>query len=130
MTEPRDGIKSYLGDIEALRSVFAVFADEKLLRVIFYMYSRLNTPVTTAVISRNTGISEEELEECMETLCRQNLATRLVITMLDGETNAYQFRQESSVIPMLCMADEITRTYYCDFISTFRRTKPLLRDIN
>ena len=66
----------------------------------------------------------------METLCRQNLATRLVITMLDGETNAYQFRQESSVIPMLCMADEITRTYYCDFISTFRRTKPLLRDIN
>ena len=130
MTEPRDGIKSYLGDIEALRSVFAVFADEKLLRVIFYMYSRLNTPVTTAVISRNTGISEEELEECMEPLCRQNLATRLVITMLDGETNAYQFRQESSVIPMLCMADEITRTYYCDFISTFRRTKPLLRDIN
>ena len=62
----------------------------------------------------------------METLCRNNLATRLVITTLDGETNAYQFRQESSVIPMLCMADEITRTYYCDFISTFRRTKPLL----
>ena len=126
MTEPRDGIRSYLGDSEALRSVFAVFADEKLLRIILYMYSRLNTPVTTAVISHNTDIPEEELEECMERLCRQNLATRLVITTLEGETNAYQFRQESSVIPMLCMADEITRTYYCDFISTFRRTKPLL----
>ena len=126
MTEPRDSIKSFIGDVDRLRSVFAVFADEKLLCIIFYMYSRLNTPVTTAVISSKTDIAEDELEECMETLCRNNLATRLVITTLDGETNAYQFRQESSVIPMLCMADEITRTYYCDFISTFRRTKPLL----
>ena len=70
------------------------------------MYSRMNTPVTTAVISSKTDIPEEELEDCMETLCRSN--------------------QESSVIPLLCIADEITRTYYCDFIATFRRTKPLL----
>ena len=126
MTEPRDGIKSYLRNIEALREVFAVFADERMLRIIFYLYSRLNTPVTTAVISSKTDIPADELEECMETLCRNNLATRLVITTLHGETNAYKFRQESSVIPLLCIADEITRTYYCDFISTFRRTKPLL----
>ncbi len=73
------------------------------------MYSRMNTPVTTAVISSKTDIPEEELEDCMETLCRSNLATRIVITTLDGE-----------------ITDEITRTYYCDFIATFRRTKPLL----
>ena len=126
MTEPHDGIKSYIGDIETLRSVFSVFADEKLLRIIFYMYSRMNTPVTTAVISSKTDIPEEELEDCMEKLCRSNLATRIVITTLDGEINAYKYRQESSVIPLLCIADEITRTYYCDFIATFRRTKPLL----
>jgi len=90
------------------------------------MYSRMNTPVTTAVISSKTDIPEEELEDCMETLCRSNLATRIVITTLDGEINAYKYRQESSVIPLLCIADEITRTYYCDFIATFRRTKPLL----
>ena len=72
MTEPRDSIKSFIGDVDRLRSVFAVFADEKLLRIIFYMYSRLNTPVTTAVISSKTDIAEDELEECMETLCRNN----------------------------------------------------------
>ena len=82
--------------------------------------------MTTAVISSKTDIPEEELEDCMETLCRSNLAARIVITTLDGETNAYKYRQESSVIPLLCIADEITRTYYCDFITTFRRTKPLL----
>ena len=125
MTEPRDSINNYIGNAEALRSVFAVFADEKMLRIIFYMYSRMNTPVTTAVISSKTGIAEDELEECMDKLCRNNLATRIVITTLEVETNAYKFRQESSVIPLLCIADEITRTYYCDFISTFRRTKPL-----
>ncbi len=37
------------------------------------MYSRMNTPVTTAVISSKTDIPEEELEDCMETLCRSNL---------------------------------------------------------
>ena len=74
------------------------------------MYSRMNTPVTTAVISSKTDIPEEELEDCMETLCRSNLATRIVITTLDGEINAYKYRQESSVIPLLCIADEITRT--------------------
>ena len=126
MTEPQDGIKNYIGNIEALRNVFAVFADERMLKIIFYMYSRLNTPVTTAVISSKTGIAEDELEDCMETLCRSNLATRIVITTLNGETNTYKFRQESSVMPLLCIADEITRTYYCDFISTFRRTRPLL----
>ena len=73
------------------------------------MYSRMNTPVTTAVISSKTDIPEEELEDCMETLCRSNLATRIVITTLDGEINAYKYRQESSVIPLLCIADEITR---------------------
>ena len=84
MTEPRDSIKSFIGDVDRLRSVFAVFADEKLLRIIFYMYSRLNTPVTTAVISSKTDIAEDELEECMETLCRNNLATRLVISDHDA----------------------------------------------
>ena len=41
------------------------------------MYSRMNTPVTTAVISSKTDIPEEELEDCMETLYARRRNKRL-----------------------------------------------------
>lgn len=73
MVEPDGGIKNQLSSIETLRNVFAVFADEKLLTIIFYMYSRLNTPVAASLISHHTGIDEDEVERCMEILCQNNL---------------------------------------------------------
>ena len=126
MVEPDGGIKNQLSSIETLQNVFAVFADEKLLKIIFYLYSRLNTPVAASLISHHTGIDEDEVERCMEILCKNNLATRNVIATLDGDINSYVFRQESSVIPLLCYADGIAKKDFCDFMVAFDRTKPLL----
>lgn len=127
MVEPQSSIKDKLADLETLRSVFQVFADKKLLSIIFYMYSRLNTPIATSLISKNTGIDIREVDQCMEILCKNNLATRSVIATADGEIYAYMFNQESSVIPLLCFADEIAKKDFRDFIWSFERTKPLLK---
>ena len=65
----------------------------------------------------------------MKILCKNRLATQSPVVTLDGKTNAYQFSQESSVIPLLCIADEIVKTIkndYCDFVISFERTKPLM----
>lgn len=129
MTEPSDSILNQISDLEALRSVFEVFSDEKCLRILFSMYTRLNHPVTEDVLIRQTGIDKADLERCMEILCKNSLATQSPVVTLDGETNAYQFSQESSVIPLLCIADEIVKTIkneYCDFVISFERTKPLM----
>lgn len=129
MTEPSDSILNQISDLEALRSVFEVFSDEKCLRILFSMYTRLNHPVTEDVLIRQTGIDKADLERCMEILCKNRLATQSPVVTLDGETNAYQFSQESSVIPLLCIADEIVKTIkndYCDFVISFERTKPLM----
>lgn len=126
MVEPKSGIKNQIADLETLRGVFQIFADKKLLRIIFYMYSRLNTPIATSLISKNTGIDTHEVDRCMEILCKNNLATRSVVATADGEINTYMFHQESSVIPLLCFADEIAKKDYRDFICSFDRTKPLL----
>ncbi len=126
MKEPKSGIKNCLSDIETLRKVFEVFADKKLFSIIFYMYSRLNTPIATSLISKNTGLAENEVDRCMEFLCKNNLATKSVISTADGEMYSYMFNQESSVIPLLCYADEIAQTDFYDFIWSFTRTKPLL----
>ena len=47
MVEPKSSIREQLADVETLRGVFELFADKKLLKIIFYMYSRLNTPIAT-----------------------------------------------------------------------------------
>lgn len=127
MKEPKGGIKKQLSNIETLRNIFEVFADKKLLSIIFYMYSRLNTPIATSLISKNTGIPEVEVDVCMENLCKNNMATKSIIETSEGEMYSYMFKQESSVIPLLCFADELTRTEtYCNLWS-ISRTKPLLK---
>lgn len=126
MIEPQSSIKDKLADIETLRRVFQIFADKKLLSIIFYMYSRLNTPIATSLISKNTGIDMNEVDRCMEILCKNNLATRNVVATADGEIYSYMFHQESSVIPLLCFADEIVKKDFRDFIWIYDRTKPLL----
>lgn len=127
MKEPKSGIKERLSDIETLRKVFEVFADKNLLSIIFYMYSRLNTPIATSLISKNTGLTESEVDSCMEVLCNNNLATKSVIGTAEGEIYSYMFNQESSVIPLLCYADEIAKTGFYDFVWSLSRTKPLLK---
>lgn len=126
MVEPQSSIKDQLADIETLRGVFQIFADKKLLKIIFYMYSRLNTPIAASLISKNTGFEVKEVERCMEILCKNNLATCSSVATADGEIYSYMFHQESSVIPLLCFADEIAKKDYHDFVGSFDRTKPLL----
>ena len=125
MTEPESGIKAQLADPETLRRVFSIFSDKKMMQIIFYMYSRLNTPLDTSLISKNTGIDCREVDRCMETLCENGLATRTTIDTAEGEINSYLFHQESSVIPLLCFADEIAKKEIRDFFIDFSRTKPL-----
>ncbi|MEE1218679.1 MAG: helix-turn-helix transcriptional regulator [Ruminococcus sp.] len=126
MVEPKEGLKNKLADPETLRKVFEVFANEKLLRIIFYMYSRLNTPIATSLISKNTGLDSSEVDHCMDILCKNNLATRNVIATADGEMYSYMYHQESSVIPFLCFADEIAKKDFRDLLWNVARTKPFL----
>lgn len=126
MVEPEESIKDNIADPESIRKVFELFSDKRIIKIIFYMYSRLNTPIATSLISKCTGIEMSEADKCLEILCENRLATRNTVDTADGQINTYMFHQESSVIPLLCYADEITKKVTRDFICTFDRTKPLL----
>lgn len=126
MVEPQNGIKPQLSDTETLRKIFEVFADKKLLNILIYMYSRPNTPIATSLISKNTGIKPDEVDKCMKILCDFSLATKNTAETADGVIFTYMFHQESSVIPMLCMADEIAKTDFQDIVARFERQKPLI----
>lgn len=125
LVEPKNSLKNKLSDLDSLSNVFKIFADKKILNIIFYMYSRLNTPIATSLISKNTGMDMKDVDHCMKILCENNLATCNVVATADGDIYTYMFNQESAVIPFLCFADEISRKDYRDIGWSFERTKPL-----
>lgn len=126
MKEPQNGIKNCLADIETIRKVFSTLADKDILTIIFYMYTRLNTPLSSSLISKNTGLSVSRVDECMDILSKTNLVEKSIIETANGEMYSYIFINENAVIPLLLFADEVmTCGAYYDW--SFSRTKPLLK---
>lgn len=124
--EPEGGLTNQLLPPEKLREVFAVLADEKLLKLIYSLYSRLNTPLAASLIGEKTGMTVQEVDRCMEILCSRGFATRTPIAVAGGEMYAYMFNQEHAVVPLLCFADELARNDTYVFMWSFDRTKPLM----
>ena len=125
MPEPLGGLRDKLASVESLQKVFSVFADINILKIIFYMYSRLNTPIDATLISKNTGIGKEAIEEYMKLLENTNIVDIKYIETAKGNVSAYTFRNENAVIPLLCVADEICKKVVIDYWVQFERTKPL-----
>ena len=127
MSEPKNGsIMNKLMEPEKLRRIFSLFADEKMLKMILYIYSLPPVRATVSLISKKTGISPDEVDRRMEKLCSNNLADRCVVATENGNINAYSFRKECFVVPMLCFADEIARTDFRPFFGKFDRGRPVL----
>ena len=126
MIEPKNGLRASLLEPEVLRRVFELLADETKLKIIFYLYTRLNTPIAASLISKNTGLSEAEVDQHMEMLYRGGLVKRTAIAAAEGEIYSYMFDQESAVIPLLCFADEIARKEDPPLLWSFNRTVPIM----
>ena len=126
MPEPEGRISDQLCSIDELLEVFSIFADRKMLQLIYIMYSMPNIPLATSLLSKKTGISQQETDSLMEVLCEKNLATRSVVVTAEGELNSYILRRECAAIPLLCFADEITKENIRPFLGNYDRTKPFL----
>ncbi|MBE6925060.1 MAG: helix-turn-helix domain-containing protein [Ruminococcaceae bacterium] len=127
LLEPKNGLRANLLEPEALRRVFELLADATKLKLIFYLYTRLNTPIAASLISKNTGLSEAEVDWHMEGLYQGGLVKRTAIAAAEGEIYSYMFNQENAVIPLLCFADEIARQEDPPLLWSFNRTVPIMR---
>ncbi len=111
--------------IENIRKVFALFAEEHLLKTIIYMYSKPCIPITAELISKGTGYTMHEVERCMKIICENNLAEQIKIAGIEGDINAYAVRKEGCIIPLLQFADEIAKGSPFPVFNMFDRLKPL-----
>lgn len=126
MTRPHDdGILSHFESEDAIRQVFALFADKKILKTLYYLYSVSNIPVTSQLISQGTGLELSEVERCMKTLCDKMIVHPMKIASVDGEINSYIIRFEANVLPLLCYADEIAKGCQYPTFGMCDREKPI-----
>ena len=119
-------IMPHFENISELKKVFAVFADEKTLNIICYLYSLPHMPVAVSLICKHTGYNHIEVEKTMRRLCDNHLVIRTMIATADGEMSSYSVRPEGFAVPLLCFADEIAKNNPRPFFGTFDRKKPFL----
>lgn len=126
MVQPQDeSVLSHFESEEAIRQVFALFADRKILKIIYYLYTMSSVPVTVPLISDKTGLALREVEHCLKTLCDKHIVHPTKIVSVDGEINAYIIRYEASVFPMICYADEIAKESPFPVYAMVNRKKPV-----
>lgn len=126
MTRPHDdGISAYFESEEAIRQVFALFADKKILKTLYYLYTVSDIPVTSQLISQRTGLELDDVERCMKALCDKKIVHPMRIASVDGEINSYIIRFEANVLPLLCYADEIAKGCQYPFFGMGDRKKPI-----
>ncbi len=125
MPEPEGSLGDKLKSIEEIQKLFEAFADTDVLKILFTLYERPNTPSDATFVSKQTGISLKRVEQKMDVLCKNNLLFRSFGTTAEGDIAFYMFNQESAVLPLLCFADEILTTDVRDLIVDFSRRKPL-----
>ena len=126
MTRPQnDGILSHFESEEAIRQVFALLADKKILKSLYYLYTVSDIPVTASLISQGTGLDLQDVERCMKTKCKKNIVYPMKIASVEGEINSYIIRFEANVLPLLCYADSIAKDSPYPVFGLCDRKKPI-----
>lgn len=126
MLEPDGGLRSQLTDLDAIRRLFAALSDPDTLKILLYLYTRLNTPLASSLISQNTGLSLQEVDRHMAVLCQVGCARRKAIATAEGEIYSYMFIQESAVVALLCLADQIRLNDEHNIVWDVNRTRPIM----
>lgn len=127
MLEPVGGLQAQVAPVEQLCQLFAALSDPDRLKLLFSLYSRLNTPLDASLISKNTGLPIPEVDRHMDILYQVGLVKRSAIATAQGEIYSYLFNQEDAVVALLCFADQILRNEDPNLSWSLSRTVPLMR---
>ncbi len=125
MPEPENGYAEYFADKKQLSQTFSVLAENDVLDILFYMYTRINLPVSLSQIAASVRLDVGRTEELMEKLCSIKLACCTPIETENGKIKTYTYYNETVVIPMLCSAKEVRDSKVIHWGVWFDRNFPL-----
>lgn len=125
MPEPEMGFCEALGDTANIAETMSVFSNKDSLKILFFMYTRLNTPLSLSLISSRTEIPEERAEKLLKKMCDINIMRCSKIETENGFIMSYTFFNETVVLPLLYFAKEIREEKMLNWGVWFGRSKPL-----
>ena len=127
MPEPDEGWGAALSDAAAFRKLFALLADEDVLKALFFLYKRENKSFTPKLLEKECGIPQESALDILTKLMDYTLVSTSDIELDDEVQTVYNFRANAALVPFLAFAAElITRpcSFYC---MAGNRNAPYLR---
>ena len=127
MPEPEKGYAAFFADQEELSETFSVLAEKDIFSILFYMYTRINLPVSLSQIAANVHLDISRTEELMDRLCKINLASCMPIETEHGEMKSYTYYNETVMIPLLCSARELRDKKVIHWGIWFDRNIPLFK---
>ena len=125
MPEPEKGFCDSLGDPAALAETMSVFFIKVSIKILFFMYTRLNTPLSLSLIASRTEIPAERAEKLMKKMCDINIMKCSQIETENGFIMSYTFYNETVVLPFLFLAKEMREDKIINWGVWFDRNKPL-----
>ena len=125
MPEPEEGFAKNLGDPDEIAETLRVFGDKDVMRILFYLYTRKNTPLSLSLIASKTKIPINNVEKLMDKMCKVNLVKCSLIETENGNLKSYTFFNETIVIPLLFFAKEMRDEKVINWGVWFDRDKPL-----
>ncbi len=125
MPEPEKGFCDSLGDPAALAETMSVFSNKDSIKILFFMYTRLNTPLSLSLIASRTEIPAERAEKLMKKMCDINIMKCSQIETENGFIMSYTFYNETVVLPFLFLAKEMREDKIINWGVWFDRNKPL-----
>ncbi len=128
MPEPEQSLLHYLGNIEEISETFRILSEEGVLKILFYMYSRRNTPVSLSLISEKTRIPDQRVSELMDKMCRINMVKCDEVETENGFIKIYDFFNETVIIPLLLFAKELRDEKVLNWGIWFDRNLPLFNE--
>lgn len=125
MPEPPEGFAGFLKNIEKLSGIFEIMSDKNVLKIISYMFSRKNTPVSLSLIASKIGLDESLTSKLMEKLKDAGLVDCTIIETETGNISTYTYRREFSLIPFFVFARELGENSPIVFVGANDRLQPL-----
>ena len=125
LPQPENSIAEYLGDIDELSETFGILSEDGVLKILFYMYSRRNTPVSLSLISGKTHIPERRVSELMDKMCKVSIVRCEEVETENGFIKIYSFFNETILIPLLIFAKELRDEKGLNWGIWFDRNVPL-----
>ena len=125
MPEPEKSLSHFLSNTEEISETFGILSEEGVLKILFYMLSRRNAPVSLSLISQKTQIPDERLSELMDKMCRINLVKCDEVETENGFIKVYSFFNETVIVPILLFAKELRDKKSLNWGIWFDRSLPL-----